>query len=99
MAMFFELLKLCTSIIVPQNITEIPKLTKTHLIRTDTFLILKATKHIKIAQHTLINNDMKFGISPISTTNEKKELKNAERMSLNSFELMFVNFCVKERIQ
>ena len=84
---------------MPQNITEIQKLTHTHLIRTDTFLILKATKHIKIAQHTLINNDMEFGISPISATNEKKELKNAERMSLNSFELMFVNFCVKERIQ
>ena len=84
---------------MPQNITEIQKLTQTHFIRTDTFLILKATKHIKIAQHILIINDKKFDISPISTTNEKKELKNAESMSLNSFELMFVNFCVKERIQ
>ena len=77
---------------MPQNITEIPKLMQTHLIRIEMLLILKATKHIKIAQHILINNDMKLGISPISATNEKKELKNAERMSLNSFELMFVNF-------
>lgn len=84
---------------MPQKTTDMPKLMHTHFIRRYILLILKATKHINMAQHSLISNDKKSDISPINTTNEKNELNNAERISLYSLVLILMNFCVKDRIQ